>query len=133
MCFLIHLIMSRSDISDSSTIPAVDNFIEEDSSPTIGYHFCDTTNSTNKHAVLTLAAPCALWTGNNDWFGADHPLKIIFGPKPSKTPIYRRLKHHEKKAKSQLRGHHRILPEHLNALLYMPILKGELQNENVSD
>ena len=130
------LILCRSDISDSSTIPAVDEIGDVgdtigDDSP-VGFHICDSTQATNKDAILTLAAPCKLWAGKNDWYG-DQILQIRFGPVPSKTPIISRLKRYEEKAKKILQGRHRNLPEFLNKVLFMSILEGELLNQSVRD
>ena len=129
ICSLKHI--SRSDVSDSSTIPAVDDLIENNL-PSIGFHFCDASHSTIKHAVFTFAAPCKLWAGKNNWYSVDHVIQIRFAEVHFKTPILARLRHYEGKAKKILTGRHYYMPEYLDKILYMPILEGELLNESVS-
>ena len=118
-------------MSDSSTIPAVDDLIE-DNLPSVGFHFCDASHSTIKHAVFTFAAPCKLWAGKNNWYTADQVIQIRFAEARFNTPILARLRHYEGKAKKMLEGRHRRMPEYLDKILYMPILEGELLNESVS-
>ena len=118
-------------MASTSVTPAA-NFSIKEELP-IGFHFCNTTHSTIKEAILTLAAPCKLWISHINWYRPDLPFKINFERPLSKTPIVDRLRRYQRKAKDFLRRRHRILPEHLDKIFYMPIMKGELLNESVSD
>ena len=58
-------------------------------------------------------------------------MKIKFGPKKGKTPIVERLRKHHIKASKFLIGVYRYAKDRLERMLYMPILEGELHNQEV--
>ena len=58
-------------------------------------------------------------------------MQINFGPKKGKTPILKRLRKHHDKAAKFLHGNRRYAQDRLETMLYMPILEGELRNQEV--
>ena len=58
-------------------------------------------------------------------------MQIKFGPKKGKTPILQRLRRHHDKAAKFLHGNRRYAQDRLETMLYMPVLEGELHNQEV--
>ena len=88
----------------------------------------------NKDAVLALGAPYSLWRERRSWLSDECPcpeMQIKFGPKKGNTPILQRLRKHHDKAAKFLHGNYRYAQDRLETMLYMPILEGELRNQEV--